>query len=63
MGINNATSRVGITSRVTMKSLNDRFCSDIHCYAIPSITDQVPNHENNIFTLNIPDILLGAEIF
>lgn len=64
MGINNATSRVGITCRVTMKSLNDCFCSDNYCYVLRSITDRVPNQNVNILNLNIPlDICFADPTF
>lgn len=64
MGINNATSRVGITCRVTMKSLNDCFCSDNYCYVLRSITDRVPNRNVNILNLNIPlDICFADPTF
>ncbi|XP_045769775.1 uncharacterized protein LOC123870493 [Maniola jurtina] len=50
--------------RVSVKSLNESFSTDLVCYVLPAITDNVPGREIDISSLRIPsDILLADPHF
>lgn len=42
LGINNVTPHKGKTCRVNIKSLNEHFTTDIFCYVLTLITNNIP---------------------
>ncbi|XP_069364138.1 uncharacterized protein [Maniola hyperantus] len=79
LGINNASTHIDKICRLRLKSLNDTFMTNLNCFVLPSLTDNVPCRSLDISNLNIPtdvcladphfhtpasvDLILGADIF
>ncbi|CAK1584852.1 unnamed protein product [Parnassius mnemosyne] len=79
VGINNASAHIKKICKVSIKSLNDNFSSNLHCFVLPSITQNVPTRYVNLSNLKIPsnisladpnfhspapvDMLIGADVF
>ncbi|XP_045779565.1 uncharacterized protein LOC123877104 [Maniola jurtina] len=79
LGINNASTHINKMCRLRLKSLNDTFMTNLHCFILPSLTDNVPCRSLDISNLNLPtdvcladphfyapasvDLILGADIF
>ncbi|XP_045783622.1 uncharacterized protein LOC123879758 [Maniola jurtina] len=79
LGINNASTHINKMCRLRLKSLNDTFMTNLHCFVLPSLTDNVPCRSLDISKLNLPtdvcladphfyapasvDLILGADIF
>lgn len=79
IGINNISSQLNKMCRLTIKSLNETYSSNVQCFILPSITDNVPSCQVNLTNINIPkdicladphfhtpaaiDIILGADVF
>ncbi|KAH9639149.1 hypothetical protein HF086_018217 [Spodoptera exigua] len=79
MGINSVASQINKMCLVSLKSLDETFMTNLRCFVLPSITNNVPCHSLDISTLNIPsdvcladpyfhtpasvDFIIGADIF
>ncbi|KAJ0169269.1 hypothetical protein K1T71_015153 [Dendrolimus kikuchii] len=79
LGINNGTSHINKMCFVPMMSLSGDFATNLKCFVLPSLTDNVPSRSVDLRELNIPtnlpladpsfhepaaiDIILGADIF
>lgn len=79
LGVNNSLSHVGKMCQTKMQSINTDYSTDIVCFVLPSITDDVPSRQVSLTDINIPndialcdpdfhtpsqiDLILGADIF
>lgn len=79
IGINNVVSHISQMCRLPVTSLNESFSTYLNCFIIPSITNNVPEFQMDIASLQIPcdmcladpyfyspaavDLIIGADIF
>ncbi|XP_049865557.1 uncharacterized protein LOC126366489 [Pectinophora gossypiella] len=79
IGINNVSSQINKMCRLPITSLNDNFATTLHCFILPSITDNIPHHQVDLTNINIPsgicladphfhtpaavDMIIGADVF
>lgn len=79
VGINNKTSSINKMCRLPIQSLCETYSSNISCFVLPSITDNVPACQVDVRNLNIPsdlsladpyfyspatvDLIIGADLF
>lgn len=79
LGINNATSQINKSCRLRIKSLDEHYTTNVHCFILPSITNLTPCKQVDLSMINIPsevcladphfdtpaaiDILIGADVF
>ena len=78
-GINNLLSHVNKMCKIHLKSLNDSYSTNVECFVLPTITDNVPAQSVNLCDFTIPshinladpnfhepaeiDMIIGADLF
>lgn len=78
-GINNSKSQISKMCSVSITSLSENFSTNLYCFILPCITDEVPCQNIPINNLNIPsdicladphfynpasvDLIIGADVF